>query len=40
MATVTVRLPDEKHDRLKPMARRYDFSLSKLFEELATTAPA
>lgn len=40
MATVTVRLPDEKHERLKLMARRYGISLNKLFEELSTTALA
>lgn len=26
MATVTVRLPDEKHERLKLMAKRYGIS--------------
>ncbi len=40
MATVTVRLPDEKHERLKIMAKRYGISLNKLFEELSTTALA
>ena len=40
MATVTVRLPDEKHQRLKLMAKRYGISLNKLFEELSTTALA
>ncbi|MEM7049499.1 MAG: toxin-antitoxin system HicB family antitoxin [Acidobacteriota bacterium] len=40
MATITVRLPDEKHERLKLMARRYGISLNKLFEELSTTALA
>ena len=40
MATVTVRLPDEKHERLKLMASRYGISLNKLFEELSTTALA
>lgn len=40
MATVTVRLPDEKHERLKLMARRQGISLNKLFEELSTTALA
>jgi len=40
MATVTVRLPDEKHERLKLMAERYGVSLNKLFEELSTTALA
>ncbi len=40
MATVTVRLPDEKHERLKAMAKLYGVSLNKLFEELSTTALA
>ena len=40
MATVTVRLPDEKHERLKAMAKRHGISLNKLFEELSTTALA
>lgn len=40
MATVTVRLPDEKHERLKQMAERYGISLNKLFEEFSTTALA
>ncbi|MEM7588066.1 MAG: toxin-antitoxin system HicB family antitoxin [Acidobacteriota bacterium] len=40
MATVTVRLPDEKHERLKTMAKSYGLSLNKLFEELSTTALA
>lgn len=40
MATVTVRLPDEKHERLKLMAERYGISLNKLFEEISTTALA
>jgi plasmid stability protein len=40
MATITVRLPDEKHERLKAMAKRYGISLNKLLEELSTTALA
>ena len=40
MATVTVRLPDEKHERLVLMAQRKGMSLNQLFEELATTALA
>ncbi|MEM9293481.1 MAG: toxin-antitoxin system HicB family antitoxin [Acidobacteriota bacterium] len=40
MATITVRLPDEKHERLKLMAKRQGISLNKLFEELSTTALA
>jgi plasmid stability protein len=40
MATITVRIPDEKHERLKLMARRHGISLNKLFEELSTSALA
>jgi len=40
MVTVTVQLPDEKHERLKKMAKRHGISLNKLFEELSTTALA
>ena len=40
MATVTVRMPDEKHERLKLMAKRHGISVNKLFEELSTTALA
>ena len=40
MATVTIRLPDEKHERLKVMAKRRGISLNKLLEELSTTALA
>ena len=40
MATVTVRLPDENHEGLKRMAKRYGISLYKLFEALSTTALA
>lgn len=40
MATVTVRLPDDKHERLKLLAKHHGVSLNKLFEELSTTALA
>ena len=40
VATVTVRLPDEKYERLKLMAKRYGIRLNKLFEDLSTTALA
>jgi predicted transcriptional regulator len=38
MATLTVRLPDDKHKRLKNLARRRGISLNRLMDELATTA--
>jgi len=40
MATVTVRIPDEKHERLKLLAKRQGISLNKLIEELSTSALA
>lgn len=38
MATLTVRLPDDKHRRLKILARQRGISLNRLMDELATTA--
>lgn len=40
MATLTIRLPDDKHERLKELARRRDMSINKLIEELSTIALA
>jgi hypothetical protein len=40
MATMTIRLPDKKHDRLKRLAERRGVSLNKLFEEWSTQALA
>ena len=40
MATLTVRLPDDKHKRLKNLAHRRGISLNRLMDELATTALA
>ena len=40
MATLTVRLPDDKHSRLKAMARHRHLSVNKLMEELSTQALA
>jgi len=36
MATLTVRLPDDKHERLKILARQRGISLNKLMDEMAT----
>ena len=36
MATLTIRLPDDKHNRLKDLAAYKHTSLNKLFEELST----
>jgi len=38
MATLTVRLPDDKHQRLKALARHRHISVNKLMEELSTQA--
>jgi predicted transcriptional regulator len=38
MATLTIRLPDEKHDRLKQLAESRGISMNKLIEELSTIA--
>jgi predicted transcriptional regulator len=36
MATLTIRLPDDKHTRLRELARHRGISLNKLMEELST----
>ena len=36
MSTLTLRLPDDKHDRLRQLAKHRNMSLNKLFEELST----
>jgi predicted transcriptional regulator len=38
MATLTIRLPDDKHLRLKELARSRGISINKLMEELSTIA--
>lgn len=40
MKTLTLRLPDEKHERLRRLARHKDLSMNKLLDELATAALA
>jgi predicted transcriptional regulator len=40
MATLTIRLPDDKHARLRQLAQQRKVSLNKLMEELATNALA
>jgi predicted transcriptional regulator len=40
MSTLTVRLPDDKHERLKSLAERRHISINKLMDELATIALA
>jgi predicted transcriptional regulator len=40
MSTLTIRLPDDKHDRLKALAEKRKISVNKLMDELATIALA
>lgn len=40
MATLTVRIPDDKHERLKALASHKNISVNKLMEELSTQALA
>ena len=40
MSTLTIRLPDDTHGRLKEIARQRAMSMNKLIEELATMAIA
>jgi plasmid stability protein len=40
MATMTIRIPDAKHARLRLLAERHGTSLNKLVEEWANTALA
>ncbi len=40
MATLTIRLPDDKHGRLKALAKHRRMSVNKLIEELSTQAIA
>lgn len=36
MATLTIRLPDDKHNRLKALAQYKKISINKLIEEMST----
>ena len=38
MSTLTIRLPDDQHERLRALARHRGLSLNKLFEEFSTKA--
>ncbi len=40
MATLTIRIPDDKHGRLKALAKHRHVSVNKLIEELSTQALA
>jgi predicted transcriptional regulator len=38
MSTLTIRLPEDKHNRLKELAQAKGISVNKLIEELSTIA--
>lgn len=40
MGTLTIRLPEDKHARLRRLARHRQVSMNKLMEELSTAALA
>lgn len=40
MSTLTIRLPDDQHERLKALASSRGTSLNKLFEEFSVKALA
>ena len=40
MSTLTIRIPDDTHGRLKEIARQRGMSVNKLVEELSTVAIA
>lgn len=40
MSVLTIRLPDDKHDRLRELAKARSVSVNKLVDELATVALA
>ena len=40
MGTLTIRLPDDRHNRLKALAKHRKISINKLMEELSTIAVA
>ncbi|HQZ30179.1 MAG: toxin-antitoxin system HicB family antitoxin [Verrucomicrobiales bacterium] len=40
MSTLTIRLPEDKHNRLRQLAKHREISVNKLIEELATISIA
>jgi predicted DNA-binding ribbon-helix-helix protein len=38
MGTLTIRLPDDRHNRLKALAKYRKISINKLIDELSTIA--
>lgn len=40
MSILTIRLPEDKHERLRALAQRRKISVNRLVDELATVALA
>ena len=40
MSTLTIRMPEEKHERLRELARQRGMSVNRLIDELSTIALA
>ena len=38
MSTLTIRMPEEKHERLRELARQRGMSINRLMDELSTIA--
>ena len=38
MSTLTIRIPDDKHERLRELARQRQISVNRLIDELTTIA--
>ena len=38
MSTFTIRLPEDKHERLRELARQRGMSINRLMDELSTVA--
>jgi predicted transcriptional regulator len=38
MSTLTIRLPEDKHERLRELARQRGMSINRLMDELSTIA--
>jgi hypothetical protein len=38
MSTLTIRIPESKHDRLRSLAKARGMSINRLIDELATSA--
>lgn len=40
MSTLTIRLPEDKHERLRELARQLGISMNRLMDEVSTIALA